>query len=154
MSRYYSVSRRSVLFGDILLPMEAFLTPANTQEMVLVTQIFEFVRSISELELSETALALYSAYILLQHDRAGLTNVDDIRTVGSTILNTLETELNSSSSFSLINSPNTIFQQLVNKRHTLRELSRSHLEVLTAFKRSSRNRLQFPPLHREIFPDS
>ena len=39
MSRYYSVSRRSVLFGDILLPMEAFLTPANTQEMVLVTQV-------------------------------------------------------------------------------------------------------------------
>jgi len=154
MSRYYSVSRRSVLFGDTMMPMEAFMTSSNTLEMMLVQQIFEFVRSISELELSETALALYSAYILLQHDRAGLRNVDDIRTVGSTILTTLETELNSSSSFTLLNNPNSIFQQLVNKRHTLRELSRSHLEVLTRFKRSCRNKLQFPPLHGEIFPDS
>jgi hypothetical protein len=34
--------------------------------MKLVSQIFDFVKSLAELELSEVALALYSAYILLQ----------------------------------------------------------------------------------------
>ena len=43
--------------------------PGNTCEMKLVSQIFEFVRGIAELDLTETALALYSAYILLQHGK-------------------------------------------------------------------------------------
>ena len=34
--------------------------------MHLVKQIFDFAKSLAEMQLSETALALYSAYILLQ----------------------------------------------------------------------------------------
>ena len=49
-----------------MLPMEAFLTTGDTSEMRLVTQIFEFAKSIAEMQLSEMALSLYSAYILLQ----------------------------------------------------------------------------------------
>ena len=49
-----------------MLPMEAFLTTGDTSEMRLVTQIFEFAKSIAEMQLSEMALSLYCAYILLQ----------------------------------------------------------------------------------------
>jgi nuclear receptor subfamily 1 group F protein 4 len=153
MSRYYCIEKKAVLFMDQLLPMEAFLSTGNTCEMKLVSQIFEFVRGIAELELTETALALYSAYILLQHDRIGLKNVEDIRTVGSTILQTLESELNqTTSSFNILTGENNVFHQLVSKRHTLRELSSAHLEALSRFKRSCRTELEFPPLHGELFP--
>jgi len=154
MSRYYSVEKKAVLFMDMMLPVEAFMGTGHSAEMKLVSQIFDFVRSLAELELSETALALYSAYILLQHDRMGLKNVEDIRTVSSTILQTLETELQQSQPFNIITGTSNTFSILVNKRHTLRELSGSHLEALTRFKRSCRNKLQFPPLHGELFPDT
>ena len=66
MSRYFDVSQNAVLFFDMMLPMEAFMTTGDSAEMNLVTQIFEFVKSLAEVRLSETALALFSAYILLQ----------------------------------------------------------------------------------------
>ena len=66
MSRYYDVSQNAVLFMDLLLPMEAFMTTGDTAEMKLVSQIFDFAKSIAELQMSEVALSLYSAYILLQ----------------------------------------------------------------------------------------
>lgn len=66
MSRYFDVSQNAVLFADSMLPMEAFMTTADTAEMKLVSQIFDVVKTIAEMQLSETALALYSAYILLQ----------------------------------------------------------------------------------------
>ena len=55
-----------LLFDDILLPMEAFLTTRDTHEMRLVTEVFNFAKELAEMQLSEVALALYSAYILLQ----------------------------------------------------------------------------------------
>ena len=69
MSRYYDLTQNAVLFHDIMLPMEAFLTTGDTSEMRLVTQIFEFAKSIAEMQLSEMALSLYCAYILLQEGK-------------------------------------------------------------------------------------
>jgi nuclear receptor subfamily 1 group F protein 4 len=66
MSRYYDVNQNAVLFVDTMLPADAFLTTGDSAEMNLVNQIFEFVKSLAEVQLSETALALFSAYILLQ----------------------------------------------------------------------------------------
>ena len=75
MSRYFDLSNNHVLFvGDqtqlleksCMLPLEAFTTSGNTEEMTLVSQIFDCARTIAELKLSEVALSLYSAYILLQ----------------------------------------------------------------------------------------
>jgi len=66
MSRYFDLSQNAVLFLDTLLPMDAFMTTGDTAEMNLVTQIFEFVKNLADMRLSETTLALYSAYILLQ----------------------------------------------------------------------------------------
>ena len=52
-----------------MLPMDAFMTTRNTEEMNLVTQIFDFAKSLAEMQLSEMVLALYSAYILLQEGK-------------------------------------------------------------------------------------
>ena len=66
MSRYFDLSQNAVLFSDCMLPMEAFMTTQDTIETNLVSQIFDFAKSLAELRLSDIALALYSAYILLQ----------------------------------------------------------------------------------------
>lgn len=66
MSRYYDVTQDAVLFSDCMLPKEAFMTTGDTTEMRLVSRIFDFVKCIAEMRLSECALALYCAYILLQ----------------------------------------------------------------------------------------
>lgn len=64
MSRYYDLSQNAVLFGDTILPVEAFLSP-DLVESKLVTCVFDFAKSLAELKLTETELALYSAFILL-----------------------------------------------------------------------------------------
>ena len=72
MSRYFDLSQNAVLFSDIMLPMEAFMTTRDTLEMKLVSQIFDFAKSLAELRLSDIALGLYSAYILLQDGKSQL----------------------------------------------------------------------------------
>lgn len=73
MSRYLDLQQNCVLYGDTLLPQEAFYT-TDTAEMKLVSCVFELARSIAELKLTETELALYSAAVLLSpgewHERA------------------------------------------------------------------------------------
>lgn len=64
MSRYYDLTQNAVLFGDTLLPVEAFLTP-DSVEAKLVTAVFEFAKGLAELKLTEIQLALYSAFVLL-----------------------------------------------------------------------------------------
>lgn len=65
MTRYYDVNQNCVVYGDTLLPMEAFLT-TETVEMKLVNNVFEFAKTIAELKLTDTELGLYSALVLLQ----------------------------------------------------------------------------------------
>lgn len=64
MSRLMDLATNSVLYGDVVLPQEAFYTSDNS-EMKLVACIFETVRSIAELKLTETELALYQSLVLL-----------------------------------------------------------------------------------------
>ena len=70
MSRYFDLAQNAVLFVDCMLPMEAFMTTRDTIEMKLVSQIFDFAKGLAELRLSDVALSLYSAYILLQDGKA------------------------------------------------------------------------------------
>merc|ERR1719464_2610744 len=101
MSRYFDLSNNHVLFvGDqqlleksCMLPLEAFTTSGNTEEMTLVSQIFDCARTIAELKLSEVALSLYSAYILLQSERPGLRNVEEIRKLNEAVCTSLQKEL-------------------------------------------------------------
>lgn len=66
MSRYFDLQTGCVLYGDTMLPQDAFFTQ-DTAELKLVTCVFELARSIAELKLTETELALYSAAVLLSH---------------------------------------------------------------------------------------
>ncbi len=64
MSRYFDLTQNCVLYGDTLLPEEAFYTN-DTLEVKLVSLAFEVSRSVAELKLTEVELALYSAVVLL-----------------------------------------------------------------------------------------
>lgn len=64
MSRLMDLSQNAVLYGDIMLPQEAFYT-SNTNEMKLVAGIFETAKSIAEIKLTETEVALYQSLVLL-----------------------------------------------------------------------------------------
>lgn len=64
MSRYYDLTQNCVLYGDALLPEEAFYTN-DTLEVKLVSLAFEVSRGVAELKLTEVELALYSAVVLL-----------------------------------------------------------------------------------------
>ena len=73
MSRYFDLSNNAVLFHDVMLPIDAFLTTdISEEERTLVTKIFEFAWEIAQMKLSERALALYSALILLQDGKCPL----------------------------------------------------------------------------------
>ena len=73
MSRYFDLSNNAVLFDDVMLPIDAFLTTdISEEERTLVNKIFEFAREIAQMKLSEKALALYSALILFQDSKCPL----------------------------------------------------------------------------------
>ena len=73
MSRYFDLSNNAVLFDDVMLPIDAFLTTdISEEERTLVNKIFEFAREIAQMKLSEKALSLYSAFILLQDGKCPL----------------------------------------------------------------------------------
>ena len=69
MSRYFDTSQNAVLFMNHMLPMGAFTENRDTIEMKLVSQIFDFAKSLAEMELTDVALSLFSAYILLQEGK-------------------------------------------------------------------------------------
>jgi hypothetical protein len=157
MSRYFDLSQNAVLFSDIMLPMDAFLTTGDTSEMRLVTQIFDFAKSIAEMQLSEMALSLYCAYILLQEDRPGLRNVDEIKRLNQAVLQTLQRELiqrppPSASLQSSTADTASVLSKLLNKRHLLREISYLHMEALNKLRLTTIGTLAFPELHNELFP--
>lgn len=136
-----------------MLPLEAFTTSGNTEEMTLVSQIFDCARTIAELKLSEVALSLYSAYILLQSDRPGLRNVEEIRKLNEAVCTSLQKELLRSQNVQPIKEEVPAISLLINKRHTLRDLSFMHLDVLSKFKRNCSSQMieKFPALYGELF---
>lgn len=151
MSRYYDLSQNAVLFGDFMLPMEAFMTTRDTTEMKLVSQIFDFARGLSEFRLSDEQLALYSGYILLQDDRQGLRNASEVRQLNQAVLAALHRELTNNPPHVPTKGDVSILQLLTNRRLALREISFLHTEALAKFRSSSPG-LEFPALHRELFP--
>lgn len=63
MSRLMDLQQNVVLYGDLLLPQDAFYT-TDTYEMRLVSCVFELAKTIAELKLTETELALYQSMLL------------------------------------------------------------------------------------------
>ncbi|XP_060536292.1 probable nuclear hormone receptor HR3 isoform X5 [Cylas formicarius] len=148
MSRYLDLSHNFVLYGDTMLPQDAFLT-SDTAEMKLVTCIFEVSKSLAELKLTETELALYSACVLLSPDRPGLKGIPEISRLSQAVLKALRLELDRSHSIP-IKGDVTVCAALLAKIPTLREISMLHMDALGKLKRSAPH-LDFPALHKELF---
>ncbi|GFG28427.1 hypothetical protein Cfor_12638 [Coptotermes formosanus] len=148
MSRYFDLSQNCVLYADTLLPQEAFFT-TETAEMKLVTCVFEFAKGVAELKLTETELALYSACVLLSADRPGLRGLAEIGRLSQAVLRALRLELERNHSVP-IKGDVTVYDALLAKVPTLRELSMLHMDALAKFKRSTPH-LEFPALHKELF---
>ncbi|XP_029825451.1 probable nuclear hormone receptor HR3 isoform X1 [Ixodes scapularis] len=148
MSRYFDVPTGLVLYNDSLLPMDAFITQ-ETLEIKLVNNAFNFVRSIAEMKLTETELALYSAYVLLAPDRPGLKGVPEITRLSTAILKSLRYELDKTHE-QPYKGDVSVFDSLVAKLPSLREVSLLHMDALAKFRRSVPH-LEFPALHKELF---
>ncbi|CAB0040166.1 unnamed protein product, partial [Trichogramma brassicae] len=148
MSRYMDLNTGNVLYGDSMIPRDAFFT-SDTAEMKLVTCIFELAKSIAEFKLTETELALYSAAVLLSHDRPGLKGISEIRRIYEAIVRALKSELSQSHTTPLKGDV-TVCDQLMAKQPQLRDVSIMHMEALAKFKRNA-PLVEFPPLHRELF---
>ncbi|XP_037517764.1 probable nuclear hormone receptor HR3 isoform X4 [Rhipicephalus sanguineus] len=148
MSRYFDVATGSVLYNDSLLPMDAFITQ-ETQEIKLVNNAFNFVRSIAEMKLTETELALYSAYVLLAPDRPGLKGISEIQRLNAAILKSLRYELGKTHE-QPYKGDVSAFDCLLAKLSSLREVSLLHMDALAKFRRTVPH-LEFPALHKELF---
>merc|ERR1719412_174702 len=151
MSRYFDLSNNAVLFYDVMLPVGAFLTTHVSEEMTLVNKIFEFAREIAQMKLSEKVLSLYSAFILLQDDRNGLRNLEEIRKLKEAIFGSLQKELAQNPPLTPTKGDVSTCSLLVNKCTALRELSTLHLKVLGNFRRASSTSIEFPALYGELF---
>jgi len=151
MSRYFDLSNNAVLFYDVMLPVGAFLTTHISEEMTLVNKIFEFAREIAQMKLSEKVLSLYSAFILLQDDRNGLRNLEEIRKLKEAVFSSLQKELAQNPPLTPTKGDVSTCSLLVNKCTALRELSTLHLKVLGNFRRNSSTSIEFPALYGELF---
>ncbi|XP_029678426.1 probable nuclear hormone receptor HR3 isoform X1 [Formica exsecta] len=148
MSRYLDLQQNCVLYGDTLLPQESFYT-TDTAEMKLISCVFELARSIAELKLTETELALYSAAVLLSPDRPGLKCLGDINRLSQAVIRALRSELDRNH-VTPIKGDVTVCDAILAKIPQLREISLLHMDALAKFKRSQPH-LEFPALHKELF---
>lgn len=71
------LSQNAVLYGEVMLPQEAFYA-SNSLEMKLVAGIFETAKSIAELKLTETELALYQSLVLLWPGKGKIFSTNDL----------------------------------------------------------------------------
>ncbi|ODN02202.1 putative nuclear hormone receptor HR3, partial [Orchesella cincta] len=148
VSRHFDPVTNSVLFGETLLPPDAFLT-ADTTEMKLISSIFDVARALAELKLNETQLALYSAYVLLSPDRPGLKGTEEIGKLNAAVLRSLRLEISKTHRHP-IKGDVTVVDALTARVPQLRELSLLHLEALGRLRRMA-SHLEFPALHKELF---
>ncbi|KPU75968.1 uncharacterized protein Dana_GF12134, isoform B [Drosophila ananassae] len=92
MSRLLDLSQNAVLYGDVMLPQEAFYT-SDSEEMRLVSRIFQTAKSIAELKLTETELALYQSLVLLWPERNGVRGNTEIQRLFNLSMNAIRQEL-------------------------------------------------------------
>ncbi|XP_043201332.1 probable nuclear hormone receptor HR3 isoform X2 [Amphibalanus amphitrite] len=149
MLRYYDLSQDVVLYGDTPLKQDAFLL-GDTTEMKLVHDVWEMVRSLAELRLSETEQALFAACCLFAPDRPDLMDVGSVQKMYEQLLLALRLKLDESHPLP-VKGDVTAFQLVVSKVHCLRKISETYLEVIANFRRAAPH-LEFPALHKELFP--
>ncbi|ESN98930.1 hypothetical protein HELRODRAFT_67463, partial [Helobdella robusta] len=90
----------------------------------LLDSIFDFAERLCSLELTDAHMALFSAYILLSHDRPGLNNVGLVEQVQLSVGQLLKSELNST----------YLFDKLLSIIPEMRLLNTVHSEKLLGLK--------------------
>ncbi|OWA50673.1 putative nuclear hormone receptor HR3 [Hypsibius exemplaris] len=150
ISRCYDPTANIVLYGDRFVPIEIFhSSTVDTEEFQFVTSIFEFAKSIIDMNLTESELALFSAAALLSPDRAGLRETHEVSRIFTAVVNALRIELSRTKPYQ-----ERTFDRLMEKLKVLERLSTLHLYLLANFKRTAPANIerQIPPLHNELFP--
>ncbi|XP_055319954.1 probable nuclear hormone receptor HR3 isoform X8 [Sitodiplosis mosellana] len=147
MSRLMDLSQNVVLYGDVLLPQEAFYT-SDCSEMKLVAYIFETAKSIAELKLTETELALYQSLVLLWPERNSVRGNTEIQRLFNMSMSAIKQEIEAN--HAPIKGDVTVLDALLNKIPTFRELSLMHMEALNKFKMEHPHYV-FPALYKELF---
>ncbi|XP_030379564.1 probable nuclear hormone receptor HR3 isoform X2 [Scaptodrosophila lebanonensis] len=147
MSRLLDLSQNAVLYGDVMLPQEAFYT-SDSDEMRLVSRIFQTAKSIAELKLTETELALYQSLVLLWPERNGVRGNTEIQRLFNLSMNAIRQELETN--HAPLKGDVTVLDTLLNNIPNFRDISIMHMEALSKFKQQHPN-VVFPALYKELF---
>ncbi|XP_023159884.2 probable nuclear hormone receptor HR3 isoform X1 [Drosophila hydei] len=147
MSRLLDLSQNAVLYGDVMLPQEAFYT-SDSDEMRLVSRIFQTAKSIAELKLTETELALYQSLVLLWPERNGVRGNTEIQRLFNLSMNAIRQELETN--HQPLKGDVTVLDTLLNNIPNFRDISILHMEALSKFKQQHPN-VVFPALYKELF---
>ncbi|XP_033233745.1 probable nuclear hormone receptor HR3 isoform X1 [Drosophila pseudoobscura] len=147
MSRLLDLSQNAVLYGDVMLPQEAFYT-SDSEEMRLVSRIFQTAKSIAELKLTETELALYQSLVLLWPERNGVRGNTEIQRLFNLSMNAIRQELETN--HAPLKGDVTVLDTLLNNIPNFRDISILHMESLSKFKQQHPT-VVFPALYKELF---
>ncbi|XP_034650947.1 probable nuclear hormone receptor HR3 isoform X2 [Drosophila subobscura] len=147
MSRLLDLSQNAVLYGDVMLPQEAFYT-SDSEEMRLVSRIFQTAKSIAELKLTETELALYQSLVLLWPERNGVRGNTEIQRLFNLSMNAIRQELETN--HAPLKGDVTVLDTLLNNIPNFRDISILHMESLSKFKQTHPT-VVFPALYKELF---
>ncbi|XP_032591127.1 probable nuclear hormone receptor HR3 isoform X2 [Drosophila grimshawi] len=147
MSRLLDLSQNAVLYGDVMLPQEAFYT-SDSDEMRLVSRIFQTAKSIAELKLTETELALYQSLVLLWPERNGVRGNTEIQRLFNLSMNAIRQELETN--HAPLKGDVTVLDTLLNNIPNFRDISILHMEALSKFKQQHPT-VVFPALYKELF---
>ncbi|KAL3884549.1 hypothetical protein ACJMK2_024683 [Sinanodonta woodiana] len=142
--RVYDAHSDSVVFGEYFLPLEA-LSAFSEDEEQLKLQIFDFVKTIQSMNLTESEIALFSAILLVRSDRPGLKEVADIQKLHEKLSSALKMEVGNNH-----HEDDELLSKLHQCTWILRSLSNQHIAVLNKFKQREPD-MEFPALHKELF---
>ncbi|XP_078328543.1 putative nuclear hormone receptor HR3 isoform X2 [Crassostrea virginica] len=141
--RVYDNQTNNIVFGNVSVPLSVF-SAFNEEECHLREQVFEFVRNVIQLKLTESQLALFSAVVLIRADRPGLKDIADVQKLNDKVLTALKQELGKT------HSDENVLTRLMQLTWTLRQLSSQHIVLLNKYKLQNPH-VEFPALHKELF---
>ncbi|XP_056002619.1 probable nuclear hormone receptor HR3 isoform X2 [Ostrea edulis] len=141
--RVYDEQMNSIVFGNAVVPLSIF-SAFNEEECHLRERVFEFVRTIMHMKLTESELALFSAVVLIRADRPGLKDIADVQKLNEKVLTALKQEL------SKTHTDENLLTRLMQLTWSLRQLSSQHIVLLNKYKQANPD-VEFPALHKELF---
>ena len=147
LSRFFNLSQDQIVFRTKIVPRNVLPISPETREIQLANLLFNSIQSLAQLELTETEMGLFSAYILFNPTRPGLSHsrICEIEKTNRIILRTLQRQVNQNHKI-----PSKLTEQLIYKISELKNLSKLYTDCLIDFRRS-KPRVEFPLLHKELF---